>query len=211
MPVNGRGPGPLRSVQHKYGLGKPLFQFTMEYATSLFTAGMYVLRQPGLLSIWRALEKPTTLLHKFINLCALQQQCNTRNRICSFTGTSHIPLVACREDGVFWTLIAQPYSQKLCRCSELARAQVCKGRDKALHLNGAHLMLELKAQPFPDAFTWFSRMCASGRKTLSEHGIVKYVRAPSASQRREEEMYEKHMFLLPGMFLWILKVLFSVV
>lgn len=67
-------------------------------------------------------KKPTQLMYNFIDLKPLQQRCDSKNNICSFTCQSHFPLRGVNNEGIFWTLIAQPYPWRFCReFSALAR------------------------------------------------------------------------------------------
>ena len=60
-------------------------------------------------------KKPTQLMYNFIDLKPLQRRCKTRSNICSFTCQAHFPLRGVNNDGIFWTLIAQPYPWEFCR------------------------------------------------------------------------------------------------
>lgn len=74
-------------------------------------------------------KKPTTLMTKGFDLGQLAKRCRGSRNICSYTNCQHIPLRGRNADGIFWTLVAQPYPWSMCKCfAVLARAQtVAKG------------------------------------------------------------------------------------
>lgn len=70
-------------------------------------------------------KKPTTLMSHGINLAPLAKRCFTTSKICSFTNRQHLALRGVNADGIFWTLVAQPYPPSLCaELAALARAQL---------------------------------------------------------------------------------------
>ena len=70
-------------------------------------------------------KKPTTLMSHGIDLAPLAKRCTTTSKICSFTNRQHLALRGVNADGIFWTLVAQPYPQSLCaELAALARAQL---------------------------------------------------------------------------------------
>ena len=60
-------------------------------------------------------KKPTKLMYSGIDLSSLGKRCQSCNHVCSFTHKRHVPLRGVNEDGIFWTLIAQPYPWSLCK------------------------------------------------------------------------------------------------
>ena len=70
-------------------------------------------------------KKPTTLMSHGIDLAPLAKRCSTTSKICSFTNRQHLALRGVNADGIFWTLVAQPYPPSLCaELAALARAQL---------------------------------------------------------------------------------------
>ena len=70
-------------------------------------------------------QKSTRLSGTLPNLCSLSRRC-AGGRLCSFSGRPHRTLRGQRDDGVWWTLVAQPYPEALCMaavaCFRLALA-----------------------------------------------------------------------------------------
>ena len=70
-------------------------------------------------------KKPTTLMSHGFDLAPLAKRCSSTSKICSFTNRQHLALRGVNADGIFWTLVAQPYPPSLCaELAALARAQL---------------------------------------------------------------------------------------
>lgn len=61
---------------------------------------------------WR---KPTRLFFAFVNLRSVGRVCQGSFACCSYTGKRHVALKGTNDQGIFLTLIAQPYPFELCR------------------------------------------------------------------------------------------------
>ena len=69
-------------------------------------------------------KKPTGIMHAFVDLSCINSTCRGVNKICSATGRKHVPLKG-QLNGVFMTLIAQPYPFQLTRVLSQSLKKQC--------------------------------------------------------------------------------------